>query len=107
MSDAEKKIVRDFYEQVGWKTINGTFVDTLKFADRRPVVLEYFERIHRRTRAQLDTAGRFILDAASGPMPHPEQAVYSEGFEHRICLDFSAGALQGVRAKLGSKGLYV
>ena len=107
MSDAGKK-VRDFYDQVGWKTIDGIFVDTLKFADRRPVVLQYFETIHRRARAHLKTGGgRFILDAASGPIPHPEQAVYSEGFDYRICLDFSFEALLAARAKLGSKGLYI
>lgn len=106
MSGPEKQ-VRNFYDQVGWKRVDGIFVDSLKFADRRPVVLQYFERIHRRARAHLNSRGRFILDAASGPMPHPEHAIYSEGFDYRICLDFSLEALLGARAKLGTKGLYI
>ena len=37
VSDAEKKTAQDFYDQVGWKKVGGDFVDSLKFADRRPV----------------------------------------------------------------------
>lgn len=29
--DAEKQLVKDFYDQVGWKTIDGVSVDSLKF----------------------------------------------------------------------------
>lgn len=107
MTTAEKKNVKDFYDGVGWKTTDGVFLDTLKFADRRPVVLDYFARIHRRVRGYLPPRGRFVLDAASGPIPHPEQSVYSEGFDYRICIDFSFDALQGARARLGTKGLYI
>jgi len=107
MTADDKKRVQDLYDDVGWKTIDGVFVDTLTFADRRPVASKYFERIHRRVRAHLVPHGRFILDAASGPIPHPEQSIYSEGFDVRICLDFSFAALQGARAKLGRKGLYI
>jgi SAM-dependent methyltransferase/uncharacterized protein YbaR (Trm112 family) len=104
---AEKKLVQDFYDQAGWKTIDGVFLDSLKFADRRPVVREYFQRIHQRARRCLNPTGRFILDAASGPIPHPEQSVYSEGFDYRICLDFSFDALRAARTKLGAKGIYI
>ena len=104
---AEKQLVKDFYDQVGWKTIDGVFVDSLKFADRRPVVREYFQKIHQRARRHLNPTGRFILDGASGPIPHPEQSVYSEGFDYRICLDFSFDALRAARMKLGAKGIYI
>ena len=107
MTVAAKKLFQNFYNYVGWKTIDGVLVDTLQFADRRPVVLKYFERIHRRVRAQLVPYGKFILDAASGPIPHPEQSLYSEGFDFHICLDFSFAALEGARAKLGRKGRYI
>jgi ubiquinone/menaquinone biosynthesis C-methylase UbiE len=107
MTVGEKQIVKDFYDEVGWKTINGVFFDTLKFTDRRPVVREYFARIHSRVRAYLVPRGRFILDAASGPIPHAEQSVYSDGFDYRICLDFSFDALLGARARLGTQGLYI
>lgn len=103
----EKKLVRDFYDQLGWETVGDVFVDSLKFVDLRPVSREYFRTIHQRTRAYLNPTGRFILDAASGPIPHPEQSIYSEGFDYRICLDFSLSALQAARKKLGAKGIYV
>ena len=107
MTVAEKKIVKDFYDEVGWKKKDGVFFDTFTFTDRRPVVLEYFARIHQRVRDYLPARGRFVLDAASGPIPHPEHSVYSEGFDYRLCLDFSLDALQGARLQLGAKGLYV
>jgi SAM-dependent methyltransferase len=103
----EKKLVRDFYDQFGWKPVGDVFADSLKFMDLRPVSREYFRTIHERTRAYLNPTGRFILDAASGPIPHPEQSIYSEGFDYRICLDFSFSALQAARKKLGAKGIYV
>jgi SAM-dependent methyltransferase len=55
----------------------------------------------------LNSTGRFILDGASGPIPHPEQSVYAEGFDYRICLDFSIEALRAARTKLGAKGIYI
>lgn len=58
--------VRNFCDRVGWKTIDGTFVDSLKFADRRPVVLQYFETIHRRTRAQRIGSGALQFGTAVG-----------------------------------------
>jgi hypothetical protein len=79
MSTDEKRIVKNFYDEVGWKITGAAYFDTLKFADRRPVVLEYFARIHQRVRAYLPARGKFILDAASVPIPHPELLVYSEG----------------------------
>ena len=104
---AEKQLVKDFYDEAGWKTIDGVFIDSLKFADRRPVVGEYFQKIHQRARRHLNPTGRFILDGASGSIPHPEQSVYSEGFDYRICLDFSFDALRAARTKLGAKGIYI
>jgi ubiquinone/menaquinone biosynthesis C-methylase UbiE len=103
----DKKLVQEFYNQVGWKTEGGVYVDSLKFVDLRPVSHAYFQRIHERTRGHLNPTGRFILDAASGAIPHPGQFIYSEGFDYRICVDFSFSALQAARNKLGAKGIYV
>lgn len=103
----EKKLVQDFYEQVGWQVVDGAYVDSVKFVDLRPVSREYFRTVHRRAHAYLNPTGHFILDAASGPIPHTEQLIYSEAFDYRICVDFSFSALQAARRKLGAKGIYV
>jgi SAM-dependent methyltransferase len=103
----EKKLVQDFYDQVGWEAVDGAFVDSVKFVDLRPVSREYFRTVHRRANRYLKPTGRFILDAASGPIPHAEQLIYSAGFDYRICVDFSFRALQLARNRLGPKGIYV
>ena len=51
--------------------------------------------------------GRYILDVASGPIPHPEYLIYSSGYDFHICIDFSIVALQEARRKLGGKGIYI
>ncbi len=104
---AEKKIVQDFYDQFGWTTVGQRFTDTLIFEDLRPVSLEYREKTHQRARSCLNMSGRYLLDAASGALPHPEMSVYSEGFDYRICLDFSFRALEAAQQRLGERGIYV
>lgn len=102
-----QRLVKDFYEQIGWDAVGDVFVDSLIFVDLRPVSRDYFRRIHQRTRACLNRTGSYLLDGASGPIPHTEQLVYSEGFEYRICLDFSFRALVAAQKRLGSKGIYI
>lgn len=104
---AEKKTVQDFYDQLGWTTVGQQFADTLIFADLRPVSLEYREKTHQRARSYLNKTGRYVLDAASGALPHPEMSVYSEGFDYRICLDFSFRALEAAQQRLGERGIYL
>jgi SAM-dependent methyltransferase/uncharacterized protein YbaR (Trm112 family) len=104
---AEKKVVRDFYETFGWQKQDGEYLDTLEFVDRRPASMEYLQRCHRRVRDALPAAGRFLLDAASGPVQYDESRRFSEGFEYRVCVDFSALALREAQRNLGEHGIYV
>jgi hypothetical protein len=107
VTTAEKKLVRDFYDNVGWKTVDGVFVDRLRFADAG----RWFSRTSGEFTGTLAHNSIRVADSSwappPAPFPHPEQAVYSEGFDYRICLDSSMDALRGARAKLGAKGLYV
>jgi ubiquinone/menaquinone biosynthesis C-methylase UbiE len=50
--------------------------------------------------------GKFILDAASGPIAHPEYLAYSSRFKYRVCADISITALKEARRKLGRRGIY-
>ncbi|MCO6454611.1 MAG: class I SAM-dependent methyltransferase, partial [Pirellulaceae bacterium] len=105
---AEKQRVRRFYDEVGW-TIDdrGVFDDAARFEDRRSVSAEYIHRCHLRVARHLPPAGRYLLDAASGPVQYPEYLAYSRGFERRVCVDLSFAALQAARRNLGPRGIYI
>ncbi|MEE9542937.1 MAG: class I SAM-dependent methyltransferase [Thermodesulfobacteriota bacterium] len=104
----EKKRVKDFYDQVGWtKSSDETFVDASKFEDLRPVSKDYIHKCHMRVKRHIRGGGKYLLDVASGPVQYPEYLTYSSGFEYRICMDISIGALVHAREKLGDSGLYI
>ncbi len=60
-----------------------------------------------RVKQFLKPAGRFLLDAGSGPIQYPEYLTYSEGYANRVCVDLSIVALQEARRRMGEKGLCV
>jgi SAM-dependent methyltransferase/uncharacterized protein YbaR (Trm112 family) len=107
---AEKKLVQDFYDQVGWKRSDENpdlFVDAEKWEDVRPVVQEYATACHLRVKRYLKEQGRYFLDAGSGPIQYPEFLTYSEGYDYRICVDLSFLALAEAKKKLGDRGICV
>ena len=104
----EKQGVQRFYDEVGWSPdAGGGYGDTARFVDQRSVSREYFERCHRRLGRRLPRAGRFLLDAGSGAIPHSACLEYSRQFARRICVDLSVEALREAQGKLGDRGLYV
>lgn len=103
-----KTAVRDFYQQVGWEQrADGVFADALLFEDLRAVSRTYRHQCHLRVNRHLPPAGKFLLDAASGPLQYPEYLTYHEHFDYRLCVDISAVALSEARKRLGPRGLYV
>ena len=99
---------RSFYEQEGWKrTSDGVFGDTRAFVDTREVPLSFSRKCIRRLGTHFQHGGRFLLDAGSGPIAHDEYLEWGAGFERRVCVDLSAGALQVARSKLGERGVYL
>lgn len=100
-------IVQDFYDAFGWRKEGDHYLDTLTFVDLRPVSMDYLVRSRERVQRHLPSSGRFILDAASGPVQYEEYRRFSEGFDFRVCLDFSARALREAQLNLGEHGLYV
>lgn len=102
------KAVQDFYDGAGWSQDDeGVFGDTRKFVDTRRVPFAFTRQCMRRLRRHFDRGGRYLLDAGSGPIAHPELLEYGERYERRICLDLSVSALRAARSKLGDKGFYV
>ena len=104
---AEKKVVQSFYDDFGWaRTDDGAFNDTVQFTDTRPVAQNYQRYCDARIGRELPT-GRYLLDVASGAIPHPEYLEFSRHYEVRICVDFSVRALREAQRKLGEGGLYL
>ena len=103
----EKKAVQSFYDEYGWcRNESGSYNDTSAFNEMRGVVRDYQRRCNERIVRQL-CGGRFLLDVASGPIPHPEYLEHSRFFDVRICIDFSIRALCEARQRLGDGGLYL
>ena len=108
--DAETQIkqqVRQFYDQVGWQEQSDGFYQNASYEDLRPVSHEYIHKCHLRVLRHLNPAGRFLLDAGSGPIQYPEYLEYSKGYQYRVCADISHVALQQARQRIGNHGLYV
>ncbi|MGH2619183.1 MAG: class I SAM-dependent methyltransferase, partial [Anaerolineales bacterium] len=102
-----KEQVREFYDRVGWRAIGEGLYQNARYEDLRPVSAEYIHRSHLRVGRYLAPAGKFLLDAGSGPIQYPEYLEYSAGFTYRVCLDLSERALIEARERLGARGLYV
>ena len=108
MSESEiKQQVRQFYDRVGWQVVSDGMYQNARYEDLRPVSRGYIHRCHLRVNQFLNPAGRFLLDAGSGPIQYPEYLTYSEGYTYRVCVDLSIVALQEARRRLGEKGLFV
>ncbi|MEW6715906.1 MAG: class I SAM-dependent methyltransferase [Chloroflexota bacterium] len=106
----EKRVVRNFYDQIGWKEgegVKNVFVDALRYEDLRPVSQEYIHRCHLRVKKYLKPEGQYLLDVASGAVQYPEYLRYSHGYEYRICVDISLLALKEAKKKVGGRGIYV
>ena len=73
----EKKIVRDFYNNFGWKlTESGTYKDTAVWVDQRTRSYEFSNLCMRRVGAYLPRSGTYLLDAGSGAIPHTVYVEY-------------------------------
>lgn len=104
----EKDSVQRFYDEVGWaKNDAGHFEDSVAFVAQDAAARAYHDRCLTRVGRYLDAEGEFLLDAASGPLPHEEHLAYSKGFVRRICVDFSVLALREAKRKLGDHGIYL
>ena len=107
-----KNDVREFYDTIGWSQVDEGGEDEPRFQnaryeDLRPVSQEYIHRCHLRVGRHLAPAGRFLLDAGSGPIQYNEYLGYSQGYQYRVCADLSFTALVEARRKIGKHGLFV
>lgn len=106
--DENESIVKTFYDGVGWESdSDGVFGDTRLFVDTRPHCYSFTRKCIRRINSLIGPRGGYILDAGSGAIPHREYMDFHAGFNKRICLDLSFGALKAAKQKLGDRGIYV
>jgi SAM-dependent methyltransferase len=105
---SEKQNVKSFYDDFGWaRDGKGDFEDAVIWEYLRPVSADYLHRCHLRVNDYLAPRGRYLLDAASGPVQYDEYLTYSQNYHRRVCVDLSFRALQEARRKLGDRALYV
>ena len=100
--------VQKWYDNFGWqRTDDGRHCDTAFFSEARGTAYSLYESLSHHSQKQYFTGGRFLLDAASGAIAHPEYLSYSESHKCRVCVDFSIVALRQARDRLSGRGLFV
>jgi SAM-dependent methyltransferase len=109
MDDQEtKQEVRKFYDQIGWQKVSAGTYQNAQYEDLRPVSSRYVHKCHLRVNRYLKSAGKYLLDAGSGPIQYLEYLTYSKGYQYRVCLDISIIALKEARDRIrSSHGLFV
>ncbi len=99
--------VKKWYDEFGWKqTEAGLYGDTVLFSQVGHSAHGFYEMHSHLSLLECFLGGEFLLDAASGAIPHPEYLAYSWFYKYRVCVDISLVALQEAASKVGDKGFY-
>ena len=107
-ADDPKERVRKWYDNFGWtKNKSGVYHNSAIWSFSTLNVSKRYEISSHLSLIERLGMGQFLLDAASGALPHPEQLAYSMYFKSHVCVDFSRTALLEAKEKLGDKGIYV
>jgi SAM-dependent methyltransferase len=96
-----RRSVQSWYDTFGWqKNEAGAYNDTAVFSQTSPEGYGAYELVSHLSILDRLRGGRFVLDAASGAIAHPEYLAYSWFFRSRICVDMSTTALEEAATKL-------
>jgi ubiquinone/menaquinone biosynthesis C-methylase UbiE len=96
-----KQSVKEWYDWFGWRTNGqGCYNDTASFSQGTPTGCGLYELMSHLSILDRFPGGQFVLDAASGAIPHPEYLAFSWFFKSRVCVDMSITALRGADSKL-------
>jgi ubiquinone/menaquinone biosynthesis C-methylase UbiE len=97
--------VKQWYDDFGWlRNESGIYNDTVLFSQRSLTPHGAYELASHISLLDKLSGGDFVLDAASGPIPHAENLAYSWFYKYRVCVDISLTALREAQTKLDSKG---
>ena len=99
--DEVQRSVREWYDQFGWKkNESGAYNDTAVFSQSTGEGHGLYElNSHLSILGRL-RGGQFVLDAASGAIPHQEYLAFSWFYKSRICVDMSITALEEAAMKV-------
>jgi ubiquinone/menaquinone biosynthesis C-methylase UbiE/uncharacterized protein YbaR (Trm112 family) len=102
-----RQSVKRWYDEFGWlRNESGRYNDTTLFSQGSITAHGVYELASHVSLLDRFPGGDFLLDAASGPIPHAEKLAYSSQYKHRVCVDLSSVALREAEAKLHEKGFY-
>jgi hypothetical protein len=97
--------VKQWYDNFGWlRNDSGSYNDTALFSQQSLTPHGAYELASHISLLPRLSGGDFVLDAAGGPIAHPEYLAYSWFYKYRVCLDMSLTALREAQAKLEGKG---
>lgn len=97
--------VKRWYDEFGWQVNDrGVYNDTAMFSQASLTAHGFYELSSHLTLLNRLPGGKFILDAASGPIAHHEKLAYSWFYKYHVCVDISLTALREADAKLGARG---
>jgi ubiquinone/menaquinone biosynthesis C-methylase UbiE/uncharacterized protein YbaR (Trm112 family) len=104
----ENNMLENYYEEFGWKKTNeNTFNDANTFEDLRDISKEYISKCHERVGKLLNPSGKYLMDAASGPIQFDDYLQYSVHYQYRVCIDISVRALTAAKERIGDKGIFI
>jgi ubiquinone/menaquinone biosynthesis C-methylase UbiE len=102
---AIQQSVKQWYDEFGWlRNESGIYNDTALFSQPSLTANGAYELASHISLLDRLPGGDFVLDAASGPIAHPENLAYSWFYKHRVCVDISLAALREAQLKLEGKG---
>jgi SAM-dependent methyltransferase len=97
--------VSAFYSAKGWINVDGFSLDASLNENLTACADKYVKAVRERLGEHLN-GGEKLLDIGCGPIQYLEYLNYSNEYQYRYCVDFSATALSQARTKLGDKGRY-
>lgn len=96
--------VKRWYDEFGWqRNANGLYNDTALFSQVSLTAHAFYELSSHLSLLNRLSGGDLVLDAASGPIAHPESLAYSWFYRHHVCVDISLTALHEAQEKLAGK----
>jgi SAM-dependent methyltransferase/uncharacterized protein YbaR (Trm112 family) len=97
--------VKSWYDEFGWqRNESGIYNDTAMFSQVTLTAHGFYELSSHLSLLNRLSGGKFVLDAASGPIANPGMLAYSWFYRYHVCVDVSLTALREAEAKLAGKG---
>jgi SAM-dependent methyltransferase/uncharacterized protein YbaR (Trm112 family) len=104
-SDSIRQSVKCWYDEFGWqRNPSGIYNDTAMFSQVTLTAHGFYELSSHLSLLNRLSGGEFVLDAASGPIVHPEKLAHSWFYRYHVCVDISVTALREADVKLAGRG---